>query len=82
MREAISIDDMKDELADVLEVILAFASAHGITLNDITQAAEKKRATKGAFDKMLYLDSIDIDEDHPNVAYFKARPDKYPEVDN
>lgn len=76
------IDEIKDELADVFEVMLALANAYGITLEDIMQTADDKRSAKGAFNRKLYLDYIEMDHDHPNITYFKARPDKYPEVDD
>lgn len=46
--------EMREELADLLEVILSLAKAYGMELADIQQAAEQKRADKGGFDNRIY----------------------------
>lgn len=46
--------EMREELADLLEVMLSLAKAYGMELADIQQAAEQKRADKGGFDNRIY----------------------------
>jgi predicted house-cleaning noncanonical NTP pyrophosphatase (MazG superfamily)/chloramphenicol 3-O-phosphotransferase len=47
--------EMREELADVLEVMLSLAKAYGMEFADIQQAAEQKRADKGGFDNKILL---------------------------
>lgn len=47
LRESGSIEEM----ADVLEVMIAMAAMDGHTLDDILRAAEEKRAARGGFAK-------------------------------
>ncbi|MEQ3551042.1 hypothetical protein WIS52_11220 [Pseudonocardia nematodicida] len=46
-----------EELADVLKVLRAPATAHGLTLDRIEQLAVDERARSGTFDGRVYLDS-------------------------
>ena len=47
------------ELADVLEVLRALATAHGMTWEDIELQARRKRAERGGFDRRIFLEHID-----------------------
>ena len=44
-----------EELADVLEVMMALAKNDGYALDDIIVAARQKREKRGAFDKKIFL---------------------------
>ncbi len=72
--------EMREELADLLEVMLALAKAYGMELADIQQAAEQKRADKGGFDNRIYNAFVEIEAGNPSLGYYRARPDQYPEV--
>jgi predicted house-cleaning noncanonical NTP pyrophosphatase (MazG superfamily) len=72
--------EMREELADLLEVILALAKAYGVELADIQQAAEQKREDKGGFDNRIYNAFVEIEPGNPSLGYYRARPDQYPEV--
>ena len=81
--EVANASDVKqicEELADVFEVMDCLARANGLTFSDIIAAADKKRAEKGGFDKRIYSDLATLEDGHPNIAYYKAQADKYPEV--
>ena len=56
-REALEAepDDLREELADVWEVLDATAAANGISLRDIQTTAERKRSERGGFEQRLYL---------------------------
>jgi len=45
-----------EELADVLEVIKAIAELDNSCLEDVTEAANKKRLKRGGFEKRIYLE--------------------------
>jgi len=51
-----SESELVTELADVLEVFLALASAHGLTLESIEVARKKKESERGSFSKRLFLE--------------------------
>jgi len=50
--------DRIEELADLLEVMMALGKIEGKTFEDIIRVCEEKRAKRGAFDKMIYLEDV------------------------
>lgn len=72
--------EMREELADLLEVMLSLAKAYGMEFADIQQTAEQKRADKGGFDNRIYNAFVEIEAGNPSLGYYRARPDQYPEV--
>lgn len=56
VRKAETKDEIKNQLADKLEVIRAMAQTSGLTLDDIIREADKKRHKKGGFSKRLVLE--------------------------
>lgn len=52
-------ESLIEEAADVLEVLQAIAAEHGVTLADVVDAGDRKRAEAGGFGKRLYLDGVD-----------------------
>jgi predicted house-cleaning noncanonical NTP pyrophosphatase (MazG superfamily) len=72
--------EMREELADLLEVMLSLAKAYGMEFADIQQVAEQKRADKGGFDNRIYNAFVEIEAGNPSLGYYRARPDQYPEV--
>ncbi|HVK41826.1 MAG TPA: nucleoside triphosphate pyrophosphohydrolase, partial [Phenylobacterium sp.] len=53
-REATSPAELADELADVMEVILALAQASGLSLDEIETRRIAKRAERGGFDQRVF----------------------------
>lgn len=47
------------ELADILEVIEALAKVKGSDLNEIMNLKSKKSVKNGAFDKKIFLESVE-----------------------
>lgn len=77
---ATSAKEICEELADLLEVILAMARAYEIDFTNILSSADQKRSEKGVFDGRIYSAFIEIEEGHPSLGYYRARLDQYPEV--
>ena len=50
---------LKEELADVIEVLEGIIFHKGFTLEEILTIKEAKKAKKGGFEEGLYLESID-----------------------
>ena len=44
-----------EELADILEVVLALAKAHGVTQDELIAAYRRKHEARGGFDKRIFL---------------------------
>lgn len=80
VQDAKSRQEVVEELADLLEVIDGLCKGHGISLEDIIAEKKAKIAQRGSFDQGIYIDTIQMSKDNPKAAYFRAAPDKYPEV--
>ena len=52
-------DGRTEELADILEVVLALAGTFGIEPDALEKAADTKRAERGGFDGGLWLEYVD-----------------------
>jgi predicted house-cleaning noncanonical NTP pyrophosphatase (MazG superfamily) len=81
VRESETIEETKIELADLLEIIRAFAEANGLKLADIIGAADAKKEKLGGFDtgKILLQTAIGAPRQtelspNPNTAQVLSRP--------
>ena len=70
-------DEIKNELGDLLEVIMALAEACGIPFLDVVAAGALKKAEKGGFDAKIYCEYVEVDESSDAISYYLAQPDKY-----
>ncbi|HEU4677439.1 MAG TPA: nucleoside triphosphate pyrophosphohydrolase [Candidatus Paceibacterota bacterium] len=52
-------EHLKEEIADVIEVIDAILFHNGMTLDEVLTIRDAKKAKKGGFETGLYLESID-----------------------
>jgi predicted house-cleaning noncanonical NTP pyrophosphatase (MazG superfamily) len=80
VRSARTDEELIVELADVLEVVDGLCRAYGISAQDLAQVKEKKRTERGGFEKGIYLEAIEMDENNLKVNHFRASPGKYPEI--
>ena len=78
--EACNEADLKEELADVLEVVHGFAHAMGLSFEDIEKERLKKLQVRGGFKKSAFIHSVTFDANHPLTHYCLDRPTKYPEI--
>lgn len=56
-----------EELADVLEVIMALLKLEGLTLQDLEQVREEKLQNRGGFSQKIFLEkavAVDLNEDY------------------
>lgn len=58
VKEAVTVSEIKEELADKLEIIRAIAEFNGFTLQDIIAEADNKRNLKGGFKERLLLEKV------------------------
>ena len=47
-----------EELADMLEIIIALAKLEQKTLDDVIEVSKQKVKKRGAFDKKIYLEKV------------------------
>lgn len=73
--------EMTDELADLTEVILALAEAHGISRDQIEARRLAKREERGGFDGRVYNAAVEGETGLPAADYYLARPGQYPQID-
>lgn len=55
-----SHESLKEELADLLEVMIAISKINNINFSDIEQTRIKKREKRGGFDSKIFLKSSNI----------------------
>jgi predicted house-cleaning noncanonical NTP pyrophosphatase (MazG superfamily) len=79
VQAALTLDDLKEELADVLEVINALCHFHGLTRDEIVEIQENKRISRGSFSKGMYCTYVEMDKNNPHISYYEARTHEYPE---
>lgn len=58
VENAETLEEIREELADKLEVLKSMAEFHGLHLQDIILEANKKREKKGGFSKRLFLEKV------------------------
>lgn len=58
VKSAKSKEEICEELADKLAVLIAMAEYHGLTFFEVEQVEIEKRLSKGGFTRRLYLDKV------------------------
>lgn len=51
-------EEVKEELADKLEVLIAMAKYYDYTLDEIIEESNKKRNKRGGFEERLFLEKV------------------------
>ena len=75
--------DVKEEIADVIEVLYAIAKYYGLQIEHIEKKRVQKHGERGGFSKGLFVNFIEVEENEesqPVIEYCLAQPDKYPEI--
>lgn len=80
VKDAKELEEIKEELADVLEVIQGLIKIHNLNFEDIEKIRKNKFQEKGGFENPIYINSISVDNSHSNINYFLKRKEKYPEI--
>ncbi len=85
VKEAVNsneIEELKAELADVIQVIRDICLINSIELEEVEQIREAKETKKGGFGKGAYIDSVEIEDSNNNwYQHLKSQPEKYPKID-
>jgi predicted house-cleaning noncanonical NTP pyrophosphatase (MazG superfamily) len=72
--------ELEEEIADVQEVLEALIQKGNLSDDRIAQIRAQKREKFGSFQEGVFFESVQVPEDHQDVAYYRARPEKYPEI--
>lgn len=80
VRQVQNDEELLEELADVLEVVQALASASGLTMEQIERKRAEKRCARGGFDKKIYSHKFDIEETNQAITSYLNKPAKYPQI--
>lgn len=59
LSQAITTDDILNELADVFELLYTIARVENLSINDIMIQRTKKLETNGGFDQKIFLEATD-----------------------
>lgn len=73
-------DSLIEELADVLEVVIALAQAHGAGAETVEAKRLSKRAERGGFEGRVYNACVEAEAGSAAAAYYLARPEQYPRL--
>ncbi|MCM3618438.1 nucleoside triphosphate pyrophosphohydrolase [Sutcliffiella horikoshii] len=58
-RNAVTKEEALEELADLMEVIHAFAKYHNTILNEVEELRQKKAEKRGAFEERIFLIEVE-----------------------
>ena len=64
------------------EVIAALTEAMGSSMEAVESVRLAKRSERGGFTARVYNPAIEADETCPAAAYYLARPEQYPPIDD
>ena len=73
-------DSLVEELADVLEVLIALAEASGTDLASVEASRLAKHAERGGFSGRVYNAYVEAEAGSAAAAYYLARPEQYPRL--
>lgn len=73
-------DAIIEELADVLEVMIAWCEFLGCSLDDVIVAQRKKFEKRGGYQERKYIMTVEHVQGSPCEQYCLAEPEKYPEI--
>ncbi|WP_409250668.1 phosphoribosyl-ATP pyrophosphohydrolase [Bacillus sp. SCS-153A] len=58
-RDAETREEALEELADLMEIVHAFAKSHGSSLEEVEEIRQKKADKRGAFEEKIFLIEVE-----------------------
>jgi len=85
---ATTLEEIKKEMADVLEVLDALAKKSGFEIEEVERLRLKKQEERGGFSKGLFVEWVGIKPSSsssspspsPTLQYYLSQPERYPEI--
>ena len=69
------------EIGDVYEVLETLSETLGVSIEEIKQARDLKNAKNGKFKEKIYLEYVEVAEDHADIGYYLNKFGQYPEME-
>lgn len=69
------------EAADLVESTMALLRLNGFSQDDLAKKMAERRAELGAFEELVFIDTLSAPVGSETYAYHKANSDKYPLVE-
>jgi predicted house-cleaning noncanonical NTP pyrophosphatase (MazG superfamily) len=69
-----------EEISDVQQVLNDLKHEYNITDEQVEVIRQAKLAKKGGFTDGVFVESVTLDNNDEWTTYYRAAPDKYPEV--
>ena len=73
-------DEIIGELADILELIYAYADFKNINFQDINNYRIDKNKRRGTFSKRIFIEKISVPVKCKMLKYFKNKANEYQEI--
>lgn len=78
---ALNDADLKEEIADVLEVLFSLLKAKNFSLEEIEHIRQDKIIKRGGFSEQFYCSAVTIsDKNTARLHYYLQNSEKYPEM--
>lgn len=74
------VDKVRDEMADVLEVMMSIAKKKGISWDDVESWRKRKSDERGDFEKYIYVNWVEMSEDNPEISRYEDNY-KHPQME-
>lgn len=71
---------LAEEIADIQQAIDDLEKLHDISPADIAKAQKAKNEYKGGFSKGIFIETLELQENDTWIDYYRAEPDRFPEV--
>jgi predicted house-cleaning noncanonical NTP pyrophosphatase (MazG superfamily) len=73
-------EEVAAEVADVQQALDDLKAMYGVADRDVKLAQKLKNNKNGAFKKGHYIEYVEVDENDKWAQYYRANPDRYPEM--
>jgi predicted house-cleaning noncanonical NTP pyrophosphatase (MazG superfamily) len=73
-------EKLEEELSDVQEIMDLICKIESISSAKLKKVRMEKIAKAGAFEKKIYIESVEVPNNSKWVDYYLANPDRYPEI--
>lgn len=80
MRNFTDHEDLKNELADVYEVLDYLKTTLNLTEEELSIRKQQKTNKSGSFNERTYIENVGVEEDNQWLKYYCENPQKYPEI--
>jgi phosphoribosyl-ATP pyrophosphohydrolase len=77
--EATNDDELVNECADVLEVLMALVKLHGRSWDEVSAAVAKKATERGQYKRRLFIELVELPDGSEAATYCSTDSQKYPE---